>query len=500
VNRRLFLQTLGAAAAPLVIPGCASVPADVLRLRGGRQLFVDDHLIADTNLTRVYHQARYIEGGPVLQPDRTWEEAGTETACAMPYSDGIVFDPRDRLFKLWYLGGMTTRQTCLAISKDAHHWEKPDWGIVAGTNIVWPPDKVHGRDSHTVIRDPHDAVYPYKMQSSASGTSTPPQWLLGSADGLHWKLLHETPPTGDRTTMFYNPFSRKWIFSIRAGGDDKPRHRLYVESDSFIPHDWNPIYWTGADAADTFNPIANGRPPQLYSLDGIAYETLILGLFTIFRGDLNDRPKLNDICVGFSRDGFNWHRPDRRPFIGLGEAGSWNYGNVQPAGGCCVVIGDELAFFVSGRAGVPGTDRHGACSTGMAILRRDGFASLEGSGAVTTPPVVFEGRHLFVNASVEGELRCEILDANEEVLVPATACVPLTGDATRHAVKFTNLEDLSALSLSSGSQRPLRFRFRLDRGKLYAFWISQTSAGRSGGYLGAGGPEGNDEGRDYVDN
>jgi hypothetical protein len=497
VNRRDFLHALGAGTIGSIgLAACARLPSVVVQLQAGRQLFVDDYLIAETNLTRRYHQAVYIEGGPVLSADRAWEEA--ETACAMPYSDGLIFDPRDRLFKLWYLGGLTGRQTCLATSQDARHWEKPDWGVVPRTNIVWPPDRVHGRDSHTVVRDPHDPVYPYKMQSSASGTLTPPQWLLGSRDGLHWDLLHQTPPTGDRTTMFYDPFRRKWVFSIRAGGDERPRHRLYLASDSFVPREWNPVYWTAADEADTFNPIANGRPPQLYSLDCVAYESVMLGLFTIFRGDMNDRPKLNDICVGFSRDGFTWQRPDRRPFIGLGEAGSWNYGNVQPAGGCCVVIGDQLVFLVSGRAGVPGTDRHGPCSTGMAVLRRDGFASMEGTGSLTTAALLFEGHHLFVNASVDGELRCEILDASGKVLVPAASCVPITGDSTRQAVTFTTPGDLSAVSPPSATPQPLRFRFRMDRGKLFAFWISDTTDGRSGGYLGAGGPEANHEGRDYV--
>ncbi len=38
------------------------------------------------------------------------------------------------------------------------------------------------------------------------------------------------------------------------------------------------------------------------------------------------RPKLNEISVGFSRDGFHWSRPDRRPFLPVSEkAGDWNW-------------------------------------------------------------------------------------------------------------------------------------------------------------------------------
>jgi hypothetical protein len=508
VNRRDFLRGCSAALiASSGLPGCAGESSRaggdrtrlrdvVFRLRRGRQLFVDDELIADSTLTRVYHQARYLVDRPVLEPDRPWEDAHTEAACAMPYSDGVIFDPRDRVFKAWYFAGLATRNTCLAVSEDGRSWSKPDWGIVRGTNIVWPPDPRHGRDSHTVIRDPHDSVFPYKMQSSASGVRVSPQWLLGSPDGLRWTFLHETPPAGDRTTMFFDPFRRKWMLSLRAGGDGTPRHREYIESDTFVPRDWAPKYWTAADERDGFNPIANGRPPQLYSLDAVAYETVMLGLFTIFRGDMNDRPKLNDLTVGFSRDGLHFHRPDRRPFIGPGEAGSWNYGNIQSVGGCCVVLSDQLLFYVSGRAGVAGTDRHGRCATGLAALRRDGFASLEGTGSITTRPLLFEGRHLFVNAASDGALRCEVLAPDGQVLLPATACAPITGDSTRQAVHFTGVADDILDQLSARATRPLRFRFLLDRARLFAFWLSDTPDGRSGGYLAAGGPEANLEGRD----
>jgi len=47
-----------------------------------------------------------------------------------------------------------------------------------------------------------------------------------------------------------------------------------------------------------------------------------------------DRAKPNEVCVGFSRDGFHWHRPDREAFIPVSENyGDWNWGNVQSAGG-----------------------------------------------------------------------------------------------------------------------------------------------------------------------
>jgi len=86
-----------------------------------------------------------------------------------------------------------------------------------------------------------------------------------------------------------------------------------------------------------------GTRPQLYNLDAVAYESVMLGLFSMWRGERPDREKPNDVCVGFSRDGWNWTRPDRRAFIPVSETyGDWNYSNVQSVGGGCLVMGDEL--------------------------------------------------------------------------------------------------------------------------------------------------------------
>src|SRR2546426_11227408 len=71
-------------------------------------------------------------------------------------------------------------------------------------------------------------------------------------------------------------------------------------------------------------------------------------------------------------------------------------------------------FYVSGRTGRPGSNKAGTCATGLATLRRDGFASMdagETGGTLTTRPVRFSGKHLFVNVdNAKGELRVEILD------------------------------------------------------------------------------------------
>ena len=127
--------------------------------------------------------------------------------------------------------------------------------------------------------------------------------------------------------------------------------------------------------------------------------------------------------------------------------------------------------------------------TGLATLRRDGFASMDAGtdgGVLTTRPVTFEGRHLFVNADTSrGALRVEVLDRRGDVVMPYSAdrCVPVSADRTAQRIDWTEGHDLSALR-----DTPVRFRFHVTNGSLYAFWVSQDLTGSSNGYAAAGGP------------
>jgi hypothetical protein len=91
-----------------------------------------------------------------------------------------------------------------------------------------------------------------------------------------------------------------------------------------------------------------------------------------------------------------------------------------------------------------------------------------------------------VNADVEyGELRVEVLDDAGEPIRPFTLenCLPLCADSTIQRVTWKGGSDLSSLK-----SRPVRFRFRMNTGSLYAFWVSCDESGRSDGYVAAGGP------------
>lgn len=474
-------------------------PPEVIPIDTGRQLFVDDFLIEQTTLQRSFHSAEYLPQNPVLKPDQLWErqETGRNAelwgpgVAAAPYSDGVWWDPKDRLFKMWYRIGYTLA-TAYAISKDGVHWEKPSLDVVPGTSIV----QKEGRGSSTVWLDleEQDPNRRFKMMSSRSHMQ--PQRLYFSADGIHWSAeIARSAPCGDRTTFFWNPFRKVWVFSIREGTLEMGRVRKYsehadiVEGVQRMATEPNWSWWVGADRLDAARTDLKVQP-QLYNLDGAGYESLMIGLFSIWRGAPTDRGKPNDVLVGFSRDGFHWTRPSRKAFIPISENyGDWNWVNIQSSGGACVVAGDRLYFYVMGWAGVRGTVRPGVGSTGLATLRRDGFASMDAGdreGALTTRPVRFTGQHLFVNVdSAAGELRVEVLDQAGKVIAPFSRrnCLPVRANRTLEAVRWRKGGDLSSLA-----GQPVKFRFYLKNARLYAFWVSAGRNGASRGYVAAGGP------------
>jgi hypothetical protein len=471
----------------------AVIPIDV-----GRQLFVDDFLIEQTTLKRTYHNAEYHPGNPVLKPDRPWErqEKGRNAELWGPgvglsvFSDGAWYDPKDQLFKIWYRVGYTMC-TAHATSRDGIRWEKPSFDVKPGTNIVHE----EGRGSCTVWLDQEekDPARRFKMMFSHSHMT--PQQLFFSSDGIHWgREVARSAPCGDRSTLFWNPFRKVWVFSIRDGDDpDMGRARRYREhADIVAGVQWKagePGWWVGADNLDPMRADLK-VPPQLYNLDAVGYESLLLGMFAIWRGQPEDRSKPNEIVLGYSRDGFHWTRPVRTAFIPVSERyGDWNWSNVQPAGGGCLIVGDKLHFYMMGWAGVRGTARPGVGSIGMATLRRDGFASMDAGdaeGTLTTRTVRFNGERLFVNADAKGgELTVEALDARGKVVKRFSRdnCLPVTADKTLQAVRWKSGDDLSKLS-----GKPVKFRFHLKNARLYAFWVSPERTGASHGYVAAGGP------------
>lgn len=427
----------------------------------------------------------------------------------MAKSGGVWFDDRDRLFKMWYMTGYLG-YAALAVSRDGLNWERPALDVVPGTNLVLPRD-IHP-DSGSVIID-HDARGDeprYKMlvrepdPIRATGPADRPAHLFVSHDGVHWEKIGVSGHMDDRSTMFYDPFRKKWTQSIRMWDSAGGRCRYFYEGDTFSDSAaWTRatmIPWLRADHLD----IGKLNPAQLYNFDAIAYESVLVGFHQILHGPHNEQsektglPKLTELYLSTSRDGLHWHRPDRTPFLGTRrEHGSWEYGYVESSAGMVLIVGEKLWIYYSAYAGDPnritpdnwqtsGVYANGA--VGLARLRRDGFVSLRPGNAAAvaqTRPLRFDGSRLFVNAETAGSvLSVAVLNEAGKPL-PGLAhedCLGFRGNSTRTEIRWKT-RDLSGLG-----EAKVSLQFRLDRGDLYAFWITDSPEGKSGGYLAAGGP------------
>lgn len=492
-----------------------SKPA-VIRIDVGRQLFVDNFLIATTNLTRKFHYPEYHAASPVLVPDQAWEKQGAKGGFAAPFSDGVWYDEAEGKFKMWYMAGGGTYATsgagitCYAESTDGISWTKPALNVVSGTNIV---RRGSIRDASTVWLDKQEsnASARYKMFEVSGGAGHWAYHYLTSSDGKAWR--DNATPSGsvaDRSTVYRNPFRNVWVWSMRhnvrvhSGDPYTVRARDYMEHRD--PAAGNKAakadlknFWFGPWPNEQKHPhySNNDGSPGIYNQDAIPYESIMLGLFSVWQGPENDVCnrdgviKRNQIMLGYSRDGYSWLREDMNPFLAVDEnPTAWNNANLQSAVGSPIIVGDKLYFYLSGRKLVDGSE---IVTTGLATLRRDGFASMSGSGELQTEPMRFKGKYFFVNADVRGNLLVEIQDRNGNAIegFSRTDCMAVTGDGTRLAVTWKNDKTLEGLENTT-----VRVKFYLADGDIYAFWISDAETGESRGYTAGGGPGLNQSGQD----
>ena len=489
----------------------------VIPINVGRQLFVDSFLIAKTNLQTVFHQPNFYSLNPILKADKEWELTPEGYEYAAPFSDGIWYDEKDGKYKMWYMAGAGhvnkrhhSLYTCYAESKDGKTWEKPLLDILPGTNVV----DTTFRDAATIWLDRQEPD-PQKRWKFFNVIYQPDYTqclyiLKYSPDGIHWSdVKAQSGNISDRSTAFYNPFLKKWVLSMRQGTKVSRRSRAYIEHSDpeevvSLAHrlrkgvpDKHVVIWFTPDDKEKRHEKYPEVNPGIYNFDAIAYESIMLGFYSQWQGPENNVakkqmiPKRNEIQLGYSRDGFHFSRPSHQPFMGVNETkGAWNYGNMQSVNGVPLVVGDSLYIYSSGRS-LNGKWWDAGVSTGMATLRRDGFVSMraEKEGFLLTEPLQFDGKFLVVNVDThlkKASLAVELLDAEGNVIEGYSKkdCKVIHGsDKTKQIVTWKNHSDLSSLLGKS-----ICIKFYLNRGDLYAFWISPWETGESRGYTAGGGP------------
>ncbi len=474
---------------------------EVVDIDVGRQLFVDDFLIESTTLTVTTHKPVEYAGNPILSRG----ERGFTSK-----NGGIFYDAEKELYELFFF---ETPNLMYLTSRDGLTWDAnaaypvlslPEAGGYLSVVRNETPDDANPR--YLCLVRYSNYIWDRLLAPQKTGHDHLLTRIYYSDNGQTWRLLtDEGPDCGDATTMIYNPFRQTWIFSLRRGYEHR-RIREYVECrDIMDVMDFaaiEPVNWLRTDAQDKSHPNYPNIEPELYSFSAIAYESIMLGAFQIFRGPTNDEikatsvPKITDIALAYSRDGFYYTRPDHSSALESSRDGdAWDCGYLHPNNSVCIIVGDELRFYYSAYQGQEGRDPSTAnysldmtyCRLGVATMRRDGFVSLDGSGEVITRTMRFDevNDRLFINAKAKS-LRAEIRDADGKVIpgFSLDECVPFSGDSTCAELTFKSGKNLAELKGTDFS-----IRFIVEDGEFYAFWVSDTEDGESGGFL-AGGYDG----------
>ena len=497
----------------------------------GRQLFVDDLLVESVDgVVRCWNHPTKIDAPFVwpesgAAPKRVDGSSGARPGEAVNLTcatdGGLWWDPTRRKFRLWYnvdwLGDI-----CYAESPDGEKWDYPDLGIVLGTNRIFEHDII---DSWSVTPN-YAAENPYadwKLHISYPGGYVDDR-LWESHDGIHFAALGLAGLSGDRSTSYYDPYRSVWVFSLRDYRDGVGRCRRYFASREFggATCRWRwpqradgreftqPAECAGAPEPEEWLVSTNGVRRSLYSFNAVAYESLMLGVMEILYNTPGDNgdcekvglPKQTGLHFCFSRDGKTYEPRTEADIAPSGwGSGKWDTGYLSPVGGICVIKDERLWFYYSGLRGdgtrlakigdgvLPrGNGMYSNGSIGAATLRRDGFAGMvsDGRGELLTKPVVFSGKHLFVNAECRFGSICAEIVGEDGIVLPGFSrgdCAAFSrGDSTKKELRFKG-GDLSILA-----GKPVRFRFIIHCGTLYSFWVSPSERGESCGYVAGGGP------------
>jgi hypothetical protein len=438
------------------------------------------------NVTRTFHSAARYGDHPVLKQEAPWEHSPGMTAS-------VVYDAEERLFKAWYMAGFYAEGSehvqCMATSTDGIHWERPKLGLheALGTkenNIVIPSSYHEGKDHwESMLKDPMDPA-PQRRYKALGWSSY--DWdgpLAGiysatSPDGLNWShtpepVFHFHPrpgtkdlgPVGDAQALMIDTRKKRYVACLRGG----PTQRLFSVSEDFV-------MWTPPKPC----LCQLHEEETLYNHVGFVYGDQYLGILTHF--DRRPTEQTQTLRLINSRDGENWTRPAAESLIPTGDFASWDRFQILLTGAPPIRVGDRLYIYYRGtnrrHAKVEGEFEPRiardqdirAMSIGLATIRLDGFASMDGSfdgGSFTVRPALLSGESLSVNIKCDyGQAFVELLDMENRPLPGFTReeCAPLSTDSVDARIRWSSGRPLTSLA-----GQPVKIRFYLYNARLYSY-------------------------------
>ncbi len=476
-----------------------------------KELFLDDRFVDKmSGLTRCFHEPVKCPQNPVIAVDRPWEGDAAFVDTGL-----VIYDEHEQLFKAWYQGGACYApedgsNMCYATSTDGIRWDKPSLGLVEfegskDNNIVLIASCMMHDPAPIIDHKDPDPRRRFKAVwwGGRKDASQKNGWLLGhcvgfSPDGIHWTDHPDNPvwPGDGEVAVPFGLERRAGNFVMYSSVDGYGmRVTARSESDDFVHWDLPPKLVFQSDDED---------PPgtEILGLCGVDYAGTHIGMLMVARnlpeftkqewqeivernirqGYLGPPIQLNAVRCRItytemvtSRDGIEWQRIHRHPFIPLGPEGSWE--ECISLAGRPFVVNDRICIYYTGQGRTtktPGSKKTEKIAdwnveTGLATLRLDGFASLEAGasqGSVITKSFEFEGTDLRVNVDAgKGSVRLEVLDKQGQPIPGFTRdqANPITGDQLRATVTWE-----ARLGVSELRGRRIKLRLFLQNAHLYS--------------------------------
>ena len=475
----------------------AMAQEDAFRVTAGeRQLFLDDWGIAKMeNLTRTLHQP--AKKGAVIRPMPGDADLGCIQIRTAP-----IWDPDKKVWKLW---DCTTPNVLHAQkifcsgyyeSVDGLHWTKPNVGQVEykgsrENNLVNFLRKGIYERPDCVVYDPTDpdpsrrfkSAQPYHL-NAAFGVSP---------DGIKWKALDIEPVySKDEYNMSFDEKDHLFILTVKRITDYGRCVALATSKDFENWTDHGVIFHADeldqklgrenvkARAADpTLQQMTAGDRAEckvdVYNMGVFRYEGLYIGAPTILNCLYEDGKKIDGfylIQLVCSRDLENWTRlGDRKPFIPPSPIGAGAYDLTLSLGPSYPIVrGDDLWFYYTGikYAAKNENQETDTCAICLAVLRRDGFMSLDAGGekgVLLTKPFKMTGGKFFINVDArKGELQAEVLDKDGKVLATSA---PIEGNQLHGEVQWREG------SLAGLEGQIVSLRFILRNSSFYSYWLEK---------------------------
>jgi hypothetical protein len=281
--------------------------------------------------------------------------------------------------------------------------------------------------------------------------------LLVSADGIHWSAEPASMdfPGGRPQELIPQSF-----FHDTAEPDAAKRYKVYGYSSlnahrrtGSVAYSADGRQWTAWHDNPALDPFVSAEIPVRGGIVNQIHDTVVwqYGDHYLALYQYQHDKELLDIRLAVSRDGehFTFVRPGQ-VFLSPGKPGEWDAMHLNPS--VPLVDDNEIKVYYGAVHEDVAQHRGGL---GLATLRIDGFTDLriqpgrKAASFTTVPLQPGQAAKLLLNADAGGgRITVELIDAVTGQTLPgydAASCIPITGDALAHPVRWQGQSDLRAV-------------------------------------------------------